>query len=103
MHEVYASNPVSLTERPQMHTEYASIPPAALPVVARAASTLEAGSLKPEAPSPAPPATGSKAERLAQRARELAPCAACALCKERTQVVYGVGNPDARLMFIGEG
>src|SRR5688572_28359970 len=103
MHEIHASNPVSSTERPQMHTECASNPPAA-PNRERAYSgQSEARSPKPEAPSPAPQASGSKADRLAQRARELAPCAACALCKERTQVVYGVGNPDARLMFIAEG
>ena len=27
----------------------------------------------------------------------------CPLSKKRTQVVFGRGNPDARLMFIGEG
>jgi uracil-DNA glycosylase len=29
-------------------------------------------------------------------------CQKCRLSKSRTQVVYGVGNPDADLMFIGE-
>ena len=31
-----------------------------------------------------------------------APCQRCRLAKTRTQVVFGVGNPDADLMFIGE-
>jgi DNA polymerase len=29
-------------------------------------------------------------------------CVKCTLAKTRTQVVYGVGNPNADLMFIGE-
>jgi uracil-DNA glycosylase len=46
---------------------------------------------------------GSKAAKLAALR---APVLACTLCphlvKSRTQVVFGVGNPDAELMFIGE-
>ncbi len=30
-------------------------------------------------------------------------CTKCQLCKTRTNVVFGDGNPEARLMFIGEG
>jgi uracil-DNA glycosylase len=30
------------------------------------------------------------------------PCTRCRLAKTRTQVVYGTGNPNADLMFIGE-
>jgi uracil-DNA glycosylase len=33
----------------------------------------------------------------------LADCRRCRLCEQRTQVVFGVGNPSARLMFVGEG
>ena len=40
---------------------------------------------------------------LAEAAAEAATCTRCRLAKGRTQVVYGVGNPDADLMFIGEG
>ena len=29
-------------------------------------------------------------------------CRKCALCEGRTQVVFGVGNPHARVMIIGE-
>lgn len=31
-----------------------------------------------------------------------APCTRCRLATTRTQVVFGTGNPDAELMFIGE-
>ena len=30
-------------------------------------------------------------------------CQKCELCKTRTNVVVGVGNPNADIMFIGEG
>ena len=29
-------------------------------------------------------------------------CEKCELCKTRTNIVFGVGNENARLMFIGE-
>ena len=35
-------------------------------------------------------------------AREAADCPKCRLAGSRTQVVFGVGHPDADLMFIGE-
>jgi DNA polymerase len=30
-------------------------------------------------------------------------CTACRLCEQRTQVVFGMGDPRADLMFVGEG
>ena len=30
-------------------------------------------------------------------------CTACALCQRRTNVVFGVGNRNADIMFVGEG
>ncbi len=30
-------------------------------------------------------------------------CCKCKLCDNRTNIVFGVGNKDARVMFIGEG
>ncbi|MBE6633628.1 MAG: uracil-DNA glycosylase [Ruminococcaceae bacterium] len=29
-------------------------------------------------------------------------CRGCSLCETRTNTVFGVGNPNARLMFVGE-
>jgi DNA polymerase len=40
---------------------------------------------------------------LEEAAHEAATCTRCRLSQGRTQVVYGVGDPDADLMFIGEG
>jgi uracil-DNA glycosylase len=39
---------------------------------------------------------------LEEAAAEAATCPRCRLAQGRTQVVYGVGDPDADLMFIGE-
>ena len=30
-------------------------------------------------------------------------CNKCKLCKTRQNIVFGVGNKEARIMFIGEG
>lgn len=30
-------------------------------------------------------------------------CTACRLCEKRTRVVFGAGDPDAKVMFVGEG
>jgi len=34
---------------------------------------------------------------------ELGDCQRCGLCERRTNIVFGDGNPNADLMFIGEG
>ena len=34
---------------------------------------------------------------------EVRGCTRCALCKTRTQTVFGEGDPDAKIFFIGEG
>ena len=34
---------------------------------------------------------------------EIGDCQRCKLCKGRTNLVFGVGNPKAELMFVGEG
>jgi DNA polymerase len=39
---------------------------------------------------------------LAEAAADAATCRRCRLAETRTQVVFGVGDPDAELMFIGE-
>ena len=35
--------------------------------------------------------------------REIGDCTRCRLCEGRTNLVFGVGDPNARLMFVGEG
>jgi DNA polymerase len=88
---------------------------AAIPVNTAAATTSDIAT--PETALPPPNPTGSAAaaqpaqqmsaaERPAQLEiirREVAACTRCAeLAATRSQTVFGVGNPTARLMFIGE-
>jgi DNA polymerase len=44
----------------------------------------------------------ARALELRAYADETAACVKCRLSATRTQVVFGVGNPDADLMFVGE-
>ena len=46
--------------------------------------------------------TVERASALQTYADETSGCVRCALSAGRTQVVFGVGNPDADLMFVGE-
>src|SRR3982074_3589140 len=41
-------------------------------------------------------------ERLKEVYREASTCTKCALAQTRTTVVFGSGNADADLMFVGE-
>jgi DNA polymerase len=34
---------------------------------------------------------------------EIGDCTRCKLCRERTNIVFGVGDPQARIFFVGEG
>ena len=45
----------------------------------------------------------SGAEALRALGESVRGCRLCGLCEGRTQVVFGVGNPDAELLFVGEG
>ena len=61
---------------------------------------LPVGRSKPEAPVPAPePLERLSLEEIQQ---EMGDCRRCKLWKTRTHLVFGTGNPQARLMFIGE-
>jgi len=44
-----------------------------------------------------------RADALAAIHEDLGECRRCALHKARNTIVFGVGNPAARLMFVGEG
>lgn len=43
-----------------------------------------------------------KIEELKKLEEQVKGCTKCELCKNRTNVVFGAGNPDADLMFVGE-
>ncbi len=58
--------------------------------------------LRTQAPA-APRNETDPARTLAAIREEIGECRRCRLCEGRTHVVFGVGNPRARLMFVGEG
>lgn len=50
---------------------------------------------------------GSRAEAAAAELRavreSIGDCARCRLCEQRNHIVFGMGNPDADLVIVGEG
>ena len=64
----------------------------------------------PLEPDPCPPGETvthdgepCRSETLEEIAADLGDCRRCPLCEKRTKIVFGVGNPNARLVFVGEG
>lgn len=52
------------------------------------------------------PATGGatgQRESLAAICADLGDCTRCPLCRARTRIVFGEGDPQAQLVFVGEG
>lgn len=97
-------------------------PAAAPPEPARAAAapsaTRRPATPVPAAPAARPPAAAqlptpsaaaaapvdlSGVTSLPALRAALGDCTRCKLCQGRTQIVFGVGNPAADLMFVGEG
>ena len=76
------------------------------------ASTSEPSVAEPAAPPPAPDNTtqlrstaqqwSAKTKLHYLRERNVGDCHRCALAKTRKNIVFGVGDPEADLMFVGE-
>ena len=75
--------------------------------VGAAAGSVPASRAPRPAPVPAaePAVAGGSTEppRLDEVRRTLGDCRRCKLCSGRKNLVFGVGNPKARLVFVGEG
>ncbi len=54
-------------------------------------------------PTHLPEPVKSKAQLLEEISRELGDCKRCKLHPHRKNIVFGTGNPEARLVFVGEG
>ena len=48
-------------------------------------------------------ASMDQARSLEELRAAIGDCRRCKLCSGRTHIVFGVGNPQAKLMFVGEG
>ena len=46
---------------------------------------------------------GSDREQLTEILQDLGACERCRLARGRQNIVFGSGNPDARILFVGEG
>ena len=58
----------------------------------------------PEGPIPSPPCPAPEREAALKSLRDLiGDCRRCKLSQGRTNIVFGEGNVNARIMFIGEG
>ena len=53
--------------------------------------------------APAEEAALAAVPTLAELRAAIGDCRRCRLCEKRNTIVFGVGNPDAEIMFIGEG
>jgi len=71
-----------------------------MPVAARQHLKPKSKPITPEVSAPKP----SQLEHVGwdELQQQVAQCTACALHKSRTQTVFGVGNPKADILFIGE-
>jgi DNA polymerase len=67
------------------------------------AETATASDTATEAVSGQPPSASGAAAGLEAVRTELGDCTRCRLSQGRRQIVFGDGNPDADLMFVGEG
>jgi DNA polymerase len=93
----------------------APAPPPAAPVVlpptdrrvdpARAADTalFAPAAEQPAFDAPVLSPEEKRARLLALDNNEVRGCTKCRLCETRTQTVFGEGDPDAKIFFIGEG
>ena len=99
---------------PPVVVEYAEAPPEparpeAFPPATAAPQPVAVH--RAEARAPAPVCTparviasdSAEAPKLDEVRRALGDCKRCKLCSGRKNLVFGVGNPRARLVFVGEG
>lgn len=67
------------------------------------APATPAKAVSPPQAVPLPPGEVQQLESLDKIRKDLGDCQRCKLGKTRKNLVFGVGNPQARLVFVGEG
>lgn len=67
--------------------------------------SAEPAAIPPPAPEgpPLSPLHGTGSDALLSIRRAMGECSRCGLCESRSRIVFGTGNPRARLVFVGEG
>jgi DNA polymerase len=99
-----------LEELAEEGLEQVEMPPVADGAAPRAAAA-ESAAAEPvaepatvvDAPAPPPPGRFGANPSLEAVRAELGECTRCGLHAKRTQIVFGDGNPDADILFVGEG
>ncbi|MGO9588728.1 MAG: uracil-DNA glycosylase [Candidatus Acidiferrales bacterium] len=105
----FSGAPSSGVGRVGASDEVATAAPISSPVIAAAAKSSAAAAAPALVQRAAGPSLFESADRIEgdtlERIRaDITPnCTRCKLHKARTQIVFGVGNPKAQLVFIGEG
>ncbi len=74
-------------------------PAAAEPI----ANVVEATPAAPSAPRIELPSLAPSGDTLVQISADIGECTRCVLHKGRNKIVFGDGNPNAQLLFVGEG
>jgi DNA polymerase len=91
-------------EVPRAAPESAPAPaPVAAPAAAPAPEVKAVAEAPPEPAKPAADSDWGPRPDLAEVERVLGDCQRCGLAATRNQIVFGDGNPNADLLFIGEG
>jgi DNA polymerase len=100
---VVAAEPALIETAPQPEiratAKPSQAPAGAAPAPAKAPSTLSAaGPSMFELPSLAP-----ESDTLVKIQADIGDCRRCRLCEQRSTIVFGAGNAEAKLVFVGEG
>jgi DNA polymerase len=77
--------------------------PASPPALRTSTAPQAAHPTKPAASTPPRTGTPTATTALPQIREEIGECTRCKLHTGRTKIVFGVGNPQAELVFVGEG
>ena len=64
---------------------------------------IDKSKTKPNAVPMPKPMSGAKGKQLSDYEKKICTCLKCPLGKTRIKFVFGEGNPEAELMFVGEG
>ncbi len=96
-----AASPAPASRAPAQEPVREALPRAAAP--AGNGMLLDVPQKAPPYPGALPGVVDGERPTLDQIRRELGDCQRCKLCSGRKNIVFGVGNPRAELVFVGEG
>ncbi len=96
------TTPAKMRPPPTSAEEYETLARASAPSSFRASASPAAPAGEKPGSARLQPLAEIPGDTLAKVAAEISECTRCDLCKTRNKTVPGVGNPKARLVFIGE-